>query len=188
MPHAFPFGAVMRLAVVTLLTFGSAAHASDDNAVESERQDATLSDLMTGSAERNLQSVATECARYDRGYRPDCLRQGLALTWRNLPYHGDYGPMRTAMQQTEGAISQAVAKAADRTVPRLDSKLEANPRFKARRFYTAVGAASLAAVSGQMRTAFDRLQTSLDDLGAQKPGSAAHYTRIKAAIAALARI
>src|ERR1700761_4448232 len=95
--------AAVAVAALSLPTAALADHevSSDDAAVQ-------LNDVQTSGAVRNLQAFQVECFQRPAIYQIDCLRQGLELTWRQLPYHGDYGPMRDAIQQGSTALGRIV--------------------------------------------------------------------------------
>jgi hypothetical protein len=143
-----------------------------------ENADVPLTEFLTTSTVRNIQAVQAECSGRDKIYQLDCLRQGLELVWRRLPYHGDYGPMREAIQQASTAMARIIDANADTSTPRLDSGLNANSRFQARRHYTPILEDKLASASSATRQALGNLETSLDDLGQKSAIWDQNYSRI----------
>jgi hypothetical protein len=136
------------------------------------------SELMTTSTVRNVQSVETECLHRAPVYRTDCLRQGLELVWRRLPYHGDYGRMRAAIQESTSAIAAVVDANADRAAPRLDSGLSSNPRFQARRHYTAILSGRLEIAQSTARQALAQLGDNLDHIDAGSGEVSSSYAAV----------
>lgn len=172
----------LRLTVCGLLML---VYANDSSAQTGGRDsnasmfDVAVSDLQTTGTVSNIQSVRSECSRYAPVYRPDCLRQGLELIWRQLPFHGDYQPMRSALSQASKDIGRIVTANVDSNTPRLDSGLNANPRFKARRRYTAVAQTNI----GQTAAEIDKRIETLDSgLHVGTDAIDAHYRRVAGAI------
>lgn len=157
-----------------------------DHETGSDGADVTLNDVQTSGAVRNLQAFQVECFQRPAIYQIDCLRQGLELTWRQLPYHGDYGPMRDAIQQASNALGRIVDANADRQTPRLDSGLNANPRFQARRHYTPVLKGTLSSVGSDARKALGDLQAALGRTGQTSDLWDRNYSRVSAAIRPIA--
>lgn len=117
--------------------------------------DLTLNASVTQAILRDFDSIRAECARADRVYRPDCVRQGLELTSRRIPYHGDYGAMRQVLRQTSMEIAALVSQRRDPARDRLEIDPDTNPRFRSRRYYTPV-------LSGELTGARERIFTALD--------------------------
>lgn len=140
------------------------------------------SELMTTSTIHNVQSVETECLHRPPVYQIDCLRQGLELVWRRLPYHGDYGLMRTAIQNSTASIAAVVDANADRQSPRLDSGLASNPRFQARRHYTAILSEKLETVHSAARQTLSRLGDALDHLDVGSGELSSSYAAVAGAL------
>lgn len=151
-----------------------------------DNADVPLTEFVTTSTARNIQAVQAECSARDNIYQLDCLRQGLELVWRRLPYHGDYGPMREAIQRASADMSGIINANADTNTPRLDSGLNANSRFQARRHYTPILKDKLASASAATRQALGKLETSLDSLGEKSAIWNQNYSRIAALIRQIA--
>jgi hypothetical protein len=105
--------------------------------------DATLNTVVTQAIQRDLSSIRSECAQAARVYRPDCVRQGLELTSRRIPFHGEYSVMRQALRQAAAGIAPAVSAHKDASLDRLEVDPDTNVRFRTRRYYTPVVARDL---------------------------------------------
>jgi hypothetical protein len=174
------------LTVVAVVALSMPGVALADHETGSDSTDVTLNDLQTSSVVRNIQSVQAECFQRDAIYQIDCLRQGLELSWRRLPYHGDYGPMRDAIQQASVALGRIVDADADKATPRLDSGLNANPRFQARRHYTPVLKGTLSSAGSDARKALGDLQAALGRASQTSDLWNQNYSRVSAAIRPIA--
>lgn len=181
------FRIVELCAILGVLVFTPAyALAEANGRYTTENADTPLTDFMTTSAVRNIEAVESECFAREKVYQLDCLRQGLELVWRRLPYHGDYGPMRESIQRACAGIASAVGANADRAATRLDSGLNANARFPARRHYTPVRQDRLATTKASALQALSGLQASLERSARKSDLWARHYGRITVLIRQIA--
>ncbi len=94
--------------------------------------------------------------------------------------------MREAIQQSSTALGRIVDADSDRETPRLDSGLNANPRFQARRHYTALLKDKLTSAGSDARQALGNLQNLLDHAGQPPDLWNQNYSRVTAAIKQIA--
>lgn len=181
--------AVLRLmlAFVILLSLNTFARSDDGNPDENASvYDLTFNDLVTQSLVRDLQSMKTECTAAAPVYRLDCVRQGLELTSRKAPFHGDYGSIRSALQSAAADLGSLIRSNSD-----ADSKHEVvppgtNPRFKTRRYYTAV--AQYSDLKTKTYSLLDLEQSQLLKLANKTSVANKHLTAVAIAFAALTDI
>jgi hypothetical protein len=150
--------------------------------------DQSLNDLVTQSIVRDLASVRGECMAASPVYRLDCIRQGLELTSRRTPYHGDYGPMREALRAGAGSVTPIISAYSDGDQDRLEVKPGTNPRFKTRRYYAATKAGSHDATRANAFKALDATQSRLLEIGKHSVNWNKAYTTVAIAVAALADV
>jgi hypothetical protein len=179
------------MASVQSLSITPPVHAQDARAEGRDGAsdyDQSLNDLVTQSIVRDLASVRSECMAASPVYRLDCIRQGLELTSRRIPYHGDYGPMREALRSGAGSVAPIINAHADGDQDRLEVKPGANPRFKTRRYYAATKADSHDATRADAFQALDANQSRLLELGKRSPDWNKAYTTVAIAVASLADV
>lgn len=158
----------------------------NDNApVAQSTYDYALNDLVTDSIVKDLRAVRTECLNSAEGYRLDCLRQGLELTSRRAPYHGDYGQMRRALHQGAQDIIPVISENSSADHPRLEVKPGTNPRFKARRYYTFVAIDRDPSAKRSAVQALDGARSKLSEAGQASATWSKHYTAVATAMASL---
>lgn len=150
--------------------------------------DQSLNDLVTQSMVRDLASVRSECMAASPVYRLDCIRQGLELTSRRTPYHGDYGPMREALRAGAGSVTPIIDAHAGDNSNRLEVKPGTNPRFKTRRYYTPTKAGSYDDTKADAFKALDATQSRLLDIGKRSDNWNKAYTTVAIAVASLADV
>lgn len=150
--------------------------------------DENLNDTVTQGIVRDLAAVRSECLAAQPIYRLDCIRQGLELASRRAPYHGDYGPMREALRAGAASVAPIINANADTATDRLEVRPGTNPRFMARRYYTATKAASYNDTKADAFKALDATQSRLLDIGQRSPGWNKAYTAVAIATASLADV
>lgn len=179
--------------LAAVLALGQPAHAQNARSDDAARggfsdYDLQLNDLVTQSIVRDIASVRSECLAADPVYRLDCIRQGLELTSRRAPYHGDYGPMREALRAGAASVAPIIDGKADDDKDRLEVSPGTNPRFKARRYYTPTTANGYEATKADAFKALDAIQSSLLDLGKRSASWNRAYTTVAIAVASLADV
>jgi hypothetical protein len=174
------------LAAIAVTAMSLPGVALADHETGSDNADVPLTDLQTSSAVYNIHAVRRECLQRDAIYQIDCVRQGLELSWRQLPYHGDYGAMRDAIQQASTALERIVEANADRQTSRFDSGLNANSRFQARRHYTPVLKDKLSSAVSDAQKALGNLQSALGHAGQTSDRWNQNYSRVATAIKQIA--
>ncbi|AYD00361.1 hypothetical protein [Neorhizobium sp. NCHU2750] len=180
--------AIASAAVLSLALPTQAKNDRFDDPSGTSVYDQTLNDLMTQSIVRDLASVRAECMAGSPVYRLDCIRQGLELTSRRAPYHGDYGPMREALRAGAAAVAPIIDADADTDRDRLEVDPGTNPRFKARRYYTPTKAGSYDATKADAFKALDATQQRLLEIGKRSPDWYRAYTTVSIAVASLADV
>lgn len=181
----------IAIASVQSLSITPAVHAQDARGEGRDGvsdYDQSLNNLVTQGIVRDLASVRGECMAASPAYRLDCIRQGLDLTSRRTPYHGDYGPMREALRSGAASVTPIMNSNADGDQDRLEVKPGTNPRFKTRRYYTATKADSHDATEAAAFKALDAAQSRLLELGKRSPDWNKAYTTVAIAVASLADV
>ncbi len=166
-------------------------HAQSARSADRDRAqdyDQSLNDLVTQSIVRDLASVRSECLAASPVYRLDCIRQGLELTARRTPYHGDYGPMREALRSGAASVTPIIDAHADGDRDRLEVKPGTNPRFKTRRYYAATTAGSHDETKADAFRALDATQSRLLEIGKRSATWNKAYTTVSIAVASLADV
>lgn len=148
--------------------------------------DLSLNELVTQSLVRDLQSMRTECLAAAAAYRLDCLRQGLELTSRRVPFHGEYGPIRTMLQSAAAALGPIITSNSDLISDRQVVPPDTNPRFKTRRYYAAVTGYN--EIKSKAYVLLDQKHAQIMQLANRSPDENKHFTTIATAFAALAGI
>ncbi len=146
---------------------------------------AALTPPATGAVTHNIDSVTNECARYDPVYRIDCVRQGLNNLAKRIPANGDYGRARSLIMRASGKLGSIVQRNADNQAPKLETAPGANPRFRAKRRYTAIKKANLGMAMQQANAVMEELQTELLRASENSEKRRQHYQRIAAAVGSL---
>lgn len=181
----------MVMASAQSLSFSPPVQAQTASAEDREGApgyDQTLNDLVTLSIVRDLASVRSECMAASSVYRLDCIRQGLELTSRRAPYHGDYGPMREALRSGAASVTPIIEAHADRDRDRLEVKPGTNPRFKTRRYYAPTKTASHDDTKADAFEALDATQSRLLEIGKRSTDWNKAYTTVAIAVASLADV
>jgi len=181
----------IMVAQVSLLSFMQPAHAQNSRLRDQEgtsTYDQTLNDLVTQSIVRDIASVRTECLAALPVYRLDCVRQGLELTARRTPFHGDYGPMREALRAGATSVAPIIDADTDDAADRLEVKPGSNPRFKSRRYYTPTTAGSYDRTKASAFKALDGAQSSLLEIGKRSATWNKAYTTVSIAVGSLADV
>ncbi|MEV4610779.1 hypothetical protein MRBLMR1_005917 [Neorhizobium sp. LMR1-1-1.1] len=155
---------------------------------ETSEYDLTFNDLVTGSVSRDLDAVRVECMAAARVYRLDCVRQGIDLTSRRIPFHGEYGQIREALRESEASFADIVDLNADRTQERMVVPPGTNPRFKARRYYTPVAQSGLDRAKTQALGSLDQTEARLLKTGDATGNATKTYAAVSSALAALADV
>jgi hypothetical protein len=150
--------------------------------------DLSLNTLITQSIVHDLQSIRSECLRASLPYRLDCVRQGIELTSRRTPFHGDYGPMRRVLHQAAASIAPIISANLDRSMARIELKPGSNPRFKSRRYLTAVASASIDSVRADAFKALDACRAAILKQGGTSPAFNKDYTTVGIALGSLADV
>ena len=179
------------MASAQTLALGQSARAQDSRSADRDGAsdyDQTLNDLVTQSIVQDLASVRSECIAASPVYRLDCIRQGLELTSRRTPYHGDYGPMRDALRSGAASVAPIIEAHADDDQGRLEVKPGINPRFKTRRYYAATKADSYNDTKADAFKALDATQSRLLDIGKRTGTWNKAYTTVSIAVASLADV
>jgi hypothetical protein len=179
------------MASVQSMSMTPSVHAQDARAEGRDGAsdyDQSLNGLVTQSIVRDLSSVRSECIAASPVYRLDCIRQGLELTSRRTPYHGDYGPMREALRSGAGSVTPIINSNADGDQDRLEVKPGTNPRFKTRRYYAATKADSHDTTRADAFKVLDATQARLLELGKSSPDWNKAYTTVAIAVASLADV
>jgi len=130
-------GALLILVLVPVDTEAQSAHA-----IAADEPGVPLSDDLTAEIVENIRAVRSECATVPARYWLDCLRLGLDLTSRKIPFHGVYGPARLAMQRGATSLARIVVRFSDKGSPRLEMAPGSNPRFASRRYFAALDVVS----------------------------------------------
>jgi hypothetical protein len=147
--------------------------------------DLSLNASVTQAILRDFDSIRGECARADRVYRPDCIRQGLELTSRRIPYHGDYGAMRQILRQASMEVASIVSAKRDPARDRLEIDPDTNPRFRSRRYYSPVLPAELTKVRDRVFTALDACQAQLLKMADRSTDWNKNYTSVSIGVSRL---
>ncbi|TNM65539.1 hypothetical protein [Aliirhizobium smilacinae] len=179
------------IASAQTLALGQLAQAQETRSADRDGAsdyDQTLNDLLTQSIVQDLASVRSECMAASPVYRLDCIRQGLELTSRRTPYHGDYGPMRDALRSGAVSVAPIIEAHADDDQGRLEVKPGSNPRFKTRRYYAATKAGSYNDTKADAFKALDATQSRLLDIGKRTAAWNKAYTTVSIAVASLADV
>jgi hypothetical protein len=145
--------------------------------------DLSLNELVTQSLVRDLQSMRTECLAAAAAYRLDCLRQGLELTSRRVPFHGEYGPIRIVFQSAAAALGSLITSSANSNLNRQVVPPDTNPRFKTRRYYTAV--ADYNDIKTKAYVILDQKQSQILKLATRSPAANKNFTAIAISFATL---
>jgi hypothetical protein len=139
----------------------------------------------TEAITRNIDSIRIECARIDPLYRIDCVRQGLNNVARRIPADGEYGPARSLILRASRTLGAIVDRNADNKAVPMQSQPGTNPRFRAKRRYTAVKKGNLGAALRQANAVVEELATELLRASENSQKRQQHYQRIAAAVGSM---
>lgn len=143
---------------------------------------AAASAAVTASTVKNIQAVRNECGQYDPVYRIDCLQQGLRQVAKRLPVSSEYRPMRALIEKAAGDLNRIVRANVDPAQPKLEAKPGANPRFKAKRTYTAIKKTALKKAMAQAAAIIDELETQLLRASENSEKRLQHYQQVAVAV------
>lgn len=139
-----------------------------------------VSDYVTQSIVSDIRAVRLECDHYEPGYRLDCLKQGFDLVARRIPRSGAYAPVRTIIEQASRDLGRIVAANADHNQALQPST--GNPRFKARRRFTAIRQDTLKSAFKQAEAVIREAETQLLRSTENSEKRAIHFQQVSAAI------
>lgn len=180
--------AVFTLALSSLPVLGQTPGYNEERSSGDTAYDMTLNPVVTQAVLRDFDSIRSECAKSDQVYRPDCIRQGLELTSRRIPFHGDYGAMRQALRQTSMEIASEVSAKSDPNRDRLEIDPDTNERFRSRRYYTPIKLNEMTVVKTRVSAALDACQSRLLKLADRSTSWNKNYTAVAIGVSRLSAV
>ncbi|SFB50932.1 hypothetical protein SAMN03159496_04479 [Rhizobium sp. NFR07] len=180
--------AVVTLALSTASVLAQAPSFNEERSSGETAYDMTLNPVVTQAVLRDFDAIRAECAKSDQIYRPDCIRQGLELTSRRIPFHGDYGAMRQTLRQTSMEIASEVSSKKDPNRDRLEIDPDTNVRFRSRRYYTPVKISEMTTVKTRVSAALDACQSRLLKLADRSTSWNKNYTVVAVGVSRLSSV